>query len=702
MIAPTARLLLVDDDPVVRILTQQGLLRDGYEVMEAENGRLAMETVRDWRPDLILLDVVMPEMDGFAFCAWLRGQPFGAHVPVLMMTGLDDEPSIQRAFEAGATDFITKSTSHAILTQRVRFLLRASQVLRDLASSRQSLAEAQRIARLGSWAMDRDGRAMRWSDEVYRIVEAEAGVFAATFDDFMDRVVAEDRQLVHHTVTHVLENEEARDCVHRLAMPMGGARWMNVRCEPSYDAGGKLIGVKGTIQDITERRRSEETIRYLSSYDTMTGLPNRLMFAEHLERIVSHARRAREMVALIHVGLDRFKRVNESFGHTAGDALLIQVAERLKQSMRGEDYIALGVDEAGWDLGLARWSGDEFIVLLTDVRAAEDAARVARRLLDILGQPYPLGDQEIMLSATMGIALFPGDGGNGADLLKNADSALHHAKESASSSYAFYTRAINEQTLLKLSMESALRKAIERDELVPYYQPKVDSGGRPVGAELLLRWRHPQLGLLGPDKFIDLAEECNLIVQIGEWVIDAAAAQLAGWMREGRPGISLAINLSPNHFRDPNLPNVLRQAKQRHGLPDGRLEIELTEGMLMEDLEHTQSLLQALKDSGMRLAIDDFGTGYSSLSYLTRFPIDVLKIDRSFIRGIPEDLNQKNITRAIIALSHSLDLDVVAEGVESERQVQFLKHEGCDVMQGFLFSRPVPIEEFNLWLEARA
>ncbi len=543
---------------------------------------------------------------------------------------------------------------------------------------------------------------MHWSDEVLRIVEMDRGSFADTFEAFMERVVQEDRQLVRQAMTHVLEHAEARDCVHRIALPHGGERWMNVRCEPHYDAAGTLVGLKGTIQDITERQRSEETIRYLSSYDAMTGLPNRLMFAEHLDRIVAHARRMREMVALVHVGLDRFKRVNESFGHTAGDDLLIQVSERLKQSMRGEDYIALGRDESDRDLGLARWSGDEFIVLLTGVRAAEDAARAARRLLDIVGQPYAIGDQDILLSATMGIALYPGDGEHGAELLKNADSALHYAKESASGSYAFYTRSINEQTLLKLSMESALRKAVERDELIPYYQPKVSPDGKPVGAELLLRWRHPELGLLGPDKFICLAEECNLIVPIGEWVIDAAARQLAAWQAAGRERLSLAINLSPLHFHHPRLLDVLRMARGRHGLTAGALEIELTEGMLMQDLDDTQVLLRELKKLGMRLAIDDFGTGYSSLSYLTRFPIDVLKIDRSFIRGIPEDVNQKNITRAIIALSHSLDLDVVAEGVETERQAEFLKHEGCGVMQGFLYSRPIPIEDFNQWLDARA
>jgi diguanylate cyclase (GGDEF)-like protein/PAS domain S-box-containing protein len=695
-------ILLVDDDPVVRMISHQSLLLEGYVVLEAEHGKAAMAPVLEQSPDLILLDVIMPEMDGFAFCSWLRAQPLGMHVPVLMMTGLDDEPSIHRAFEVGATDFITKPVNHAILAHRVRFLLRASQNLRDLASSRENLAEAQRIARLGSWEMDVSSRRLSWSDEVFSIFGTNKAHFDVSYEGLLGFVHQDDRQKVEHSLDRARIEGRPQDCIHRLLLADGSAKWVSVRCEPVCDAGGQTVQLKGTVQDITERRQNEETIRYLSRYDTMTSLPNRLMFGENLEHMLAHAKRYRDIVALLHLGIDRFKRVNESFGHLAGDALLVQVAQRLKHALRAEDYIGMGRDDIPQGHEVGRWGGDEFVLALSGIRSAEDAARTAHRLLDDLARPFAIGGQELMLSSTIGIALYPDDGETAADLLKNADAALHYAKDSAAGGYGFYTRAINEQTLHKLSLESALRKALARDELVPYYQPKVDPNGRPTGAELLLRWQHAELGLLAPDKFIDLAEECNLIVPIGEWVIAMAARQLRQWRARGRADLRLAINLSPSHFRHPNLLGVLRAARDEHGLADGSLEIELTEGMLMDDLESTQLLLQALKNLGMSLAIDDFGTGYSSLSYLTRFPIDVLKIDRGFIRGIPDDNNQKNITRAIVALAHSLDLSVVAEGVETPEQAGFLIQEGCDALQGFLYSRPVPIDDFNQWLDARA
>jgi diguanylate cyclase (GGDEF)-like protein len=694
------RLLLVDDDPVVRMITRQALYLEGYDVIEAENGQQALEIVLGGGvPELILLDVVMPVMDGFAFCSWLRAQAQGERVPVLMMTGLDDEASIRRAFEVGATDFITKPVQHAILAQRARFLLRASQTLSDLAESRENLAEAQRIAGLGSWDVDLATQGMRWSDEVYRIFEIDIDGRPKRFRDLMEQVHPDDRAKVERHFALVATEAKSRDCTHRLVIPGKGLKWLSVRCEPVLDANGRTQSIKGTVQDITERRQNEETIRFLSSYDAMTGLPNRLLFAEHLDHALAVARRNNHTLALLHVGLDRFKRINESFGHLAGDALLIQVAERLRGGLRAGDFIAASGAEGMPSQNVARWGGDEFVILLSELRVAEDAARAARRLLDAIAKPFNLMDQEVNLGATAGIALFPGDGDNAEELLKNADAALHHTKGATPGGYGFYTRALNDRALLKLSLESALRKALERQELVPHYQAKVDAQGRPVGAELLLRWRHPELGMLTPDKFIDLAEECNLIVPMGEWVIEAAGRQLRAWREAGWAELGLAINLSPTHFRHPDLLRVVGSTKARHGLAPGRLEIELTEGMLMADIEETQRLLQALKNLGMSLAIDDFGTGYSSLSYLSRFPIDVLKIDRSFIRGIPDDHNQTNITRAIIALAHSLKLSVVAEGVETASQAAFLNEEGCDLQQGFIYTRPLPIESFDAWLE---
>jgi diguanylate cyclase (GGDEF)-like protein len=696
-------ILLVDDDPVVRMITRQTLTRAGYTVMEAIHGRAAQAHLEETTPSLILLDVLMPEMDGFEFCEWLREQPTFKRIPVLMMTGLEDKDSIQRAFDVGATDFVVKPVNPSILIQRVRFLLRASQTLEELAKKRESLATAQRIARLGSWNVEYAAGKLKWSEEVFRILEIDPERVRPSYKLYLTRVHPQDRERVTNAFLSSRHQQKDYEITHRMIMPDGREKWVNERGGHVLGANGEPISAAGTIQDITERQQSRETIRYLSSFDILTSLPNRLLFEQQLERAISQARRAKRTIGVLHIGLDRFKRINESLGHHAGDALLVQVADRLKSASRDCDYLAHAREpEAGVEANLARWSGDEFVILLNEIRVPQDAARAAARLLKDLDQPYNVFDHEVASSATMGIALFPGDGESAEELLKNADSAMHFAKHNESGGYGFYTPAINEQARLKLSLETDLRRSLERGEMRAYYQPKVDRNTRIVSAELLIRWQHPERGLVSPDKFIPLAEECGFIVPLSEWVIDTAAAQLRQWLDQGHTDMGLAVNLSPLHFRHPQLLDTVRDAIVHHRLPENSLELELTEGMLMDDLDETLGILGKLKNAGVRLAIDDFGTGYSSLSYLTRFPIDVLKIDRSFIKGIPDDASQINITRAIIAMAHGLKLNVVAEGVETREQAELLRQESCDLIQGYLYGRPMPAEEFTQRLTNQA
>lgn len=699
-------ILLVDDDPVVRTITRQTLTRAGHAVREAVHGHDAQARLAEEDFSLILLDVLMPGMDGFEFCAWLRAQSAFARIPVLMMTGLNDNDSIQRAFEVGATDFIVKPVNSPILIQRVRFLLRASQTLEELTRSRENLATAQHIAQLGSWRIDRLSGHQEWSEELLGILELGPDQGAPFYDNYYARVHPDDRPRVMQVFEVSREQGESYDMVHRMVMPDGRVKWVNIRGQSRLGPDGAPLSANGTIQDITERQQSRETIRYLSNFDILTGLPNRLLFEQQVERALGHERRAGGLVAVVHIGLNRFKRINESLGHQGGDGVLVQVADRLKMASRDSDYGARApefhvTEDVAPNLG--RWSSDEFVVLLTDLRSAQDAARATGRLLKALEEPYNVLGREVVMSATAGIALFPGDGQSADDLLKNADSAMRHAKGTQENGgLAFYTPAINEQAGLSLALEAELRRALKRDELRALYQPKVDRRGRIVGAELLIRWQHPERGLVTPDKFIALAEECGLIIPISEWVIDTAAAQLRAWRDAGHGHLSLAINLSPLHFRHPGLLDSLSMAMRRNGLSQDRLELELTEGMLMDDLEDTLRLLEQLSRAGMSLAIDDFGTGYSSLNYLTRFPIHVLKIDRSFIRDIERDGNHLSIVRAIIAMAHSLNLEVVAEGVETEAQAALLNREGCDLIQGYLYGRPMPAEEFARRLQAQA
>jgi diguanylate cyclase (GGDEF)-like protein/PAS domain S-box-containing protein len=683
----------------VRLLTAQTLLAEGYRVAEAEHGAAAMACFGAEAPNLILLDVMMPEMDGLAFCAWLRAQPSGQRLPVLMMTGMDDGESIRRAFEAGATDFIAKPINWPVLVQRVRFLLRASDTLEALARSRQDLAEAQRLARLGSWTLDHRSGVLSWSDEVYQIFELDRAEFAGTPAAFFQAVHPEDREWVEGIFATSVRNRTNYDIEHRILMRDGRVKWVHERGLTEYAADGRPEASRGTVQDITERRESEETIRYLSMYDGLTGLPNRTLFLEQVSRAIAQAQRRHLELAVLHLGLDRFARVNDSFGHEAGDESLRQVSQRLTASLRRGDYVGRN-GESDIVADLARWGGDEFVVLLTEVRSAADGARAGRRLLGDLSRPYRINGQEISFTASMGVAVYPGDGATATQLVSNASAAMNYAKEHERGGLRYYTRKMNADSWLRLSLENDLRRALSHDELRLHYQPQVDAAGRLCGAEALVRWQHPEHGLLAPDRFIALAEDSGLIIPLGEWVLHAACAQSQEWRQRGFPPLRMAINLSTAQFRHRSLFPMVAAALTQSGLPGDAIELELTESLIIGHVVEARALMQKLHQEGLRLAIDDFGTGYSSLSYLSSLPLHTLKIDRAFVRDMLRETGQAAIVKGIVALARGLRLEVVAEGVETEEQAAALRQEGCDRMQGYLYDRPLPAADFERWLLA--
>ena len=472
-----------------------------------------------------------------------------------------------------------------------------------------------------------------------------------------------------------------------------------MQAEGSFDDSGTLQLISGTIQDVTELKEAEERIRYLAYYDGVTGLPNRQFFIERLQHALAQSRRHQRQLAVVSLDLDQFKRFNDTLGHAAGNELLISVARRLAGVVRREDTVAHAEGEM-FD-AVARLDGDEFSLLVTDLNQYHDAARVARRLIDELRKPFRAGNQEVFVSASIGLALYPLDGEDSDALIKNAGAAMHFAKDQGRDNYQFYSRAMNATALEKLAMESQLRRAVERDELLLHYQPKLQmSTGRIVGLEALIRWKHPELGLVPPSQFIPLAEETGLIVPIGEWVLRNACKQNIAWQHAGLTPVHVAVNIARPHFRQGGLVASVGGALKETGVEPNWLEVELTESMLMQSVDTTLKTLFQLKDMGVRLAIDDFGTGYSSLSYLKRFPLDTLKIDRSFVKDLPRDPEDAAITKAIIAMSHSLKLSVVAEGVETAEQLAFLQQHGCDLVQGFLFSRPVAAEDIPAMLSA--
>ena len=437
------------------------------------------------------------------------------------------------------------------------------------------------------------------------------------------------------------------------------------------------------MRDVTERKCAEERIHQLAHYDKLTGLPNRALFSQLLEQALAEAKYSKKQVAVLFIDLDRFKLINDSLSHDSGDAVLKQVARRLTEAQLKRNTIA-------------RFGGDEFVVLMRECEIPTDAAETAQRMLTAIAQPLLLEGQEYHLTASIGISAYPSDGENAQTILKNADIAMYRAKEHGKNNYQFYSAQMNLHSFERLVLERFLRHALEQDEFRVYYQPKIDlDSGCVTGMEALLRWVHPAMGMISPVKFIPLAEETGLIVPIGAWVLKAACEQNKRWADQGLPPLRVAVNLSARQFAQDDLHATILNVLEETGLPPELLELEITESVTMDNPEHAAALLRKLKALGIRLAIDDFGTGYSSLSYLKRFPIDNVKIDRSFIKDIPHDEDDVAITQAVIAMAHSLNLKVIAEGVESEEHVTFLREHGCEEAQGYLFGAPMSAEDFT-------
>ncbi|HRP98144.1 MAG TPA: EAL domain-containing protein [Rhodocyclaceae bacterium] len=443
-------------------------------------------------------------------------------------------------------------------------------------------------------------------------------------------------------------------------------------------------GVVVLIEDISERKASEERIRYLAEHDALTGLPNRLRLHERLAQAILTAQREHRRLALLFIDLDHFKNINDTLGHHVGDQLLRVVAERIVQCVRATDTVS-------------RPGGDEFTLLLPDIAGPDDAARVAEKVLDALARPYSIDGRQLMISASVGIGLYPDDGADIAALMRSADLAMYHGKESGRNAYHFFRAEMNERVHERMALETALRRALKNGEFLLHYQPQIDSATRRiVGVEALLRWQDPEAGLVSPARFIPLAEETGLILPLGAWVLKEACRQNRAWQAAGLPALPVAVNISALQFRQRQFVELVADALAASGLTAACLELELTESIMMDAAERHLEVLEAIRDMGIRMAIDDFGTGYSSLAYLKRLPIDKLKIDQAFVRDVATDPDDAAIVGAIIGLARNMKLEVIAEGVESEAQLDFLRRGGCDQVQGYLFSPPLPAAAFEL------
>ncbi|MGH8767381.1 MAG: putative bifunctional diguanylate cyclase/phosphodiesterase [Burkholderiales bacterium] len=549
---------------------------------------------------------------------------------------------------------------------------------------REKLALA--FAEIGTCEFDVRSRMVRASEMSLHLFGIRSDHPDVPYQQLLESIYHEDRPRFTQAVDECLGGTGNLDIEYRVSWPDGTHRWLRTKGDALLDLEGEPIKVLWVTEDVSQRKDMDARLRFLAHHDLLTGLPNRTLFQDRMQQALASAKRMETRVALLFIDLDRFKNVNDSFGHRAGDILLQTVAARLRGCVRETDTAC-------------RHAGDEYLIVLSALREPAEAALVAAKVLAIFEEPFLLEAQEIQMSASVGISVYPDDGQTMEDLIRNADAAMYYSKRSGRNRYEFFTPELTAPAAERLVLANKLRRAIERNQLVLHYQPQFNTAnGKLLGAEALVRWNHEERGLLFPESFIPLAEESDIIHLIGEWVLNEACRQINAWQTEGLRVVPVAVNCSAFQFRRANLVQGVAAAFARHKLKAHQLEIELTEDAIMQDPKGTAKTLEILHDMGVSLSIDDFGTGYSSLNYLKRFPIDKLKIDRSFVEDLPHDLNDSAIVQAIINLAKSLRMTVVAEGVETRGQLDFLRALGCEAYQGYFGGRPMEAERFAAML----
>ena len=647
----------------------------------------------DVGPDVLLLDFKLPGMNALDVVREVRHER-ALDLPVIVITGHGDETSAAQTLKLGAIDYLVKQDD---LLHRLPVAIENAWYHAQLERERGALRDSEERFRqmaesIGDvfWLGDTARRrALYLSPAFERIFCMPVAAVYADARAWVAHVHEDDRAIV---LAH-MDGSVAADFEvgFRVCPPGREMRFVQMRVYVVHDGEGRLVRRAGVIQDVTERKAQEARIEHLAYHDSLTGLPNRAMLMDRLGQALSQAQRLGQQVAVLFMDLDRFKLVNDSLGHPAGDQLLKEIARRLRATLRDNDTVA-------------RVGGDEFQVVVCNVAGSVDAARIAEKLMRSLAEPFTLEGQELHVTASLGVSLFPRDGASGELLLKYADIALYEAKGDGRNAYRFFSPEMNAQAHGRLRLENDLRRAVERRELELHYQPQLDlATGEVCAVEALVRWRHPVRGLVPPNAFIPMAEETGLVLGIGEWVLNEACRQVAQWQREGLVDnvspLRVAVNISARQLQRPGLDDAVRRALSLSGLPAACLELEITESSVMLDPLHARSVLESLRGLGVLLSIDDFGTGYSSLAYLKRLPLDRLKIDRSFIDGIPSDSDDAAIVETIIVMTHKLGLRVIAEGVETLEQRLQLVRQGCDEMQGFLLAQPVPAHELPALLK---
>lgn len=677
------RLLIVDDNEMNRDMLARRLLRKGYIVKLAENAKELVERVKEDGVDLVLLDIEMPEISGLDALQRLRGHYSAAELPIIMVTAKTQSDDIVKALDLGANDYLTKPIDFPVAVARIGTQLSHKHAQEALKESEERYALAARGSNDGLWDWNLSANVVHFSARWKAMLGHQESEIGDGPEEWFDRIHDADRERVKEEIaSHQKGLTPHFESEHRVLHKDGTFRWMLSRGVAVHDASGNASRMAGSQTDITEGKVS----------DPLTGLPNRLLFIDRVGRLIKHTKRRKDQLfAVLFMDLDGFKMINDSMGHLIGDQLLLGVASRLEKCLRSTDTVA----RLGETFTVARLGGDEFTVLLDDIKDPSDAKRAAERMMKALVAPFILGGKEVFTSVSIGIALSNSAYEQPDEILRDADTAMYRAKSLGKARYEVFDADMRASVMARLQLETDLRRALERGEFRNFYQPIVALvSGEIAGFEALLRWQHPTRGLLGPTEFIPVAEETGLIRELGWWNLREACRQVSEWRAASNDHryLTISVNLSAKQFLQPNLVEDIRKLLRELNLPAEALKLEITESTVMGDPTGAVAMLQQIKSLGIRLAIDDFGTGYSSLSYLHRFPLDTLKIDRSFISGMGDDGEGMEIARTILPMANNLRLDVVAEGVETVQQVLLLKKLQCKYGQGYYFSRPLSAE----------
>ena len=684
-------ILVIDDDEMTRLLVNQVLSPDTYDVIEAKDGAEGVVLFNQHTPDLILLDVDLPKLNGFEVCQLIRESEEGQRVPIIMITGMDDTKSIEYAYRLGATDFMIKPINWSLFGHHLRYILRNSHYFKSLKKSESRLEHAQTIARLGYWELEDNKGYLLLSKQLSKMLSLSYYKFENGKAFLLDLIHPSEKFHIKNVLLQAFNDGLAFNLDVRIKLPTNEFLHLKLQGKLLEDNKTGTPIISGIMQDISELKESQKKLVHIAHHDALTNLPNRVLFNKRLEGAIQRADRLKCKVALLFIDLNRFKQVNDSLGHEVGDLLLQEVALRFSTVIRKFDIVA-------------RFGGDEFAILLDSIDDLEQIPLFIKRFQKLFEDPFFINDECLYIGASVGISIYPDNGREVSELLRNADAAMYQAKKLEQDNVYFYSNDLTESTVKRWSIENQLREAIEEDNFILLYQPKVCSKTELItGVEALIRLPVKNETPVCPSEFIPIAEETGLIIALGKWVIGEAIRQLKAWQNTACGHLSIAVNVSSRQLYSKEFTEFVVDTLNSAAVDASQLEMEITEEHLIPtNQENTiKETLADLTDIGIKLSIDDFGTGYSSLSQLKSMPISTLKIDKSFIDHIPNNKQDTAMIKSIISLAKNLELQVVAEGVETIEQLIYLRDNHCEVIQGYYYSKPVSYVEIQSLIEKK-